>query len=58
MMGAVLHTQNWRLSPEQILYTMNHAEDKVVLIHADFLPLLEPLWKKTDHGKKIHSHYG
>jgi fatty-acyl-CoA synthase len=27
MMGAVLHTQNWRLSPDQILYTMNHAED-------------------------------
>ncbi len=65
MMGAVLHTQNWRLSPEQILYTMNHAEDKVVLIHADFLSLLEPLWKKltsvkkfiliTDDGKKPDS---
>src|SRR5690606_21551197 len=27
MMGAVLHTVNVRLSPEQILYTINHAED-------------------------------
>ncbi len=29
MMGAVLHTMNWRLPPETILYTMNHAEDDV-----------------------------
>ncbi|GAA4417241.1 fatty acid--CoA ligase [Nibrella viscosa] len=38
--GAILHTINVRLSPGQILYTMNHAEDKLVLIHEDFLPLL------------------
>ncbi|GAA4449855.1 fatty acid--CoA ligase [Nibrella saemangeumensis] len=38
--GAILHTINVRLSPAQILYTMNHAEDKLVLIHEDFLPLL------------------
>jgi fatty-acyl-CoA synthase len=41
MMGAILHTVNVRLSPEQILYTMNHAEDKVVLVHEDFLPIVE-----------------
>ncbi|MDI9244796.1 fatty acid--CoA ligase [Marinobacter sp. CHS3-4] len=41
MIGAVLHTINVRLSPEQIVYTMNHAEDDMVLIHDDFLPLLE-----------------
>ena len=65
MMGAILHTQNWRLSPEQILYTMNHAQDKVVLIHADFLPLFEIVWDKlmsvkkvvliADNGQKQHS---
>ena len=38
--GAILHTVNVRLSPAQILYTMNHAEDKVVFIHEDFLPIL------------------
>jgi acyl-CoA synthetase (AMP-forming)/AMP-acid ligase II len=43
MMGAVLHTINVRLAPEQILYTMNHAEDVVVLVNQDFLPLLEPI---------------
>lgn len=41
MIGAVLHTVNVRLSPEQIVYTMNHAEDDVVMVHDDFLPILE-----------------
>ena len=53
MMGAVLHTQNWRLSPEQILYTMNHAEDKVVLVHEDFLPLLESIYPQLVTVEKI-----
>ncbi|MCY1344943.1 Long-chain-fatty-acid--CoA ligase [compost metagenome] len=43
MIGAVLHTVNIRLSPEQLVYTMNHAEDDLVLVHDDFLPLLEPV---------------
>ncbi len=43
MMGAILHTVNVRLSPEQILFTMNHAEDGVVLAHADFVPMLEEI---------------
>ncbi|MBO9547900.1 fatty acid--CoA ligase [Pseudomonas sp.] len=41
MLGAVLHTVNIRLSPEQVAYTMNHAEDDLVLVHDDFVPLLE-----------------
>ena len=41
MIGAILHTVNVRLSPEQIVYTMNHAEDDVVLVHDDFLPIIE-----------------
>lgn len=43
MMGAVLHTVNVRLSPDQILYTINHAEDDLILIHEDFLPILEAI---------------
>ena len=43
MLGATLHTINVRLSPEQILYTINHAGDDAILVHADFLPLLLPL---------------
>jgi fatty-acyl-CoA synthase len=40
-MGAVLHTINIRLSPQHISYIINHAEDKVLLVDADILPLLE-----------------
>ncbi|KJZ49708.1 MULTISPECIES: fatty acid--CoA ligase [Pseudomonas] len=43
MIGAVLHTVNIRLSPEQVLYTMNHAEDDLVLVHDDFLPMIEQI---------------
>ena len=43
MMGAVLHTINVRLAPAQIAYTIDHAEDDIVLVHADFLPLLEEI---------------
>ncbi|MEI7639024.1 MAG: AMP-binding protein, partial [Syntrophus sp. (in: bacteria)] len=53
MMGAIMHTQNWRLSPEQVLYTMNHAEDKIVLIHQDFVPMLEAIWDKLTTVKKV-----
>ena len=40
MMGAVLQTVNVRLSPEQILYTLNHAQADVLLVNAEFFPLL------------------
>ncbi|MEH7375388.1 long-chain fatty acid--CoA ligase [Neobacillus drentensis] len=40
-MGAVLHTINIRLSPQHISYIINHAEDKILLVDSDILPLLE-----------------
>ena len=48
MMGAVLHTINVRLSPEQILYTINHAEDDVILVHEDFVPLIAQIGDRFD----------
>src|SRR5437016_3263567 len=39
-MGAVLHTLNVRLFPEQLTYVINHAEDRVVLVDASLVPLL------------------
>lgn len=39
--GAVLHTINIRLSPQQIVYIINHAEDEVLLIDPDIVPLIE-----------------
>jgi len=53
MMGAVLHTVNVRLSAEQILYTINHAEDDVILINSELLPLLQQIWDRVDAGKKL-----
>jgi fatty-acyl-CoA synthase len=41
MMGAVLQTVNVRLAPEQVLYTLNHARADVLLVHAEFLPMLD-----------------
>ncbi|GAA6131095.1 fatty acid--CoA ligase [Halopseudomonas sabulinigri] len=43
MLGAIMHTINVRLSPDQILYTMNHAEDNVVLINSEFLPIYKAI---------------
>ena len=44
--GAILHTINVRLSPTQILYTINHAEDKIILLHQDFIPIIEAIKDK------------
>ena len=41
--GAVLHTVNPRLFEEQIVYIMNHAEDKFLFVEADFVPLAEKI---------------
>lgn len=51
MMGAVLHTVNIRLNPEDILYTMQHAEDEIVLVYKDFVPLMESFADKLDNVK-------
>jgi fatty-acyl-CoA synthase len=39
-MGAVLHTLNLRLFPEQLAYVINHAEDQVIVVDASLVPLL------------------
>ncbi|MCI8209681.1 long-chain fatty acid--CoA ligase [Pseudomonas sp. S25] len=43
MIGAVIHTINVRLSPDQIVYTMNHAEDKFVLVNSEFVGLYQAM---------------
>ncbi|MET9555128.1 long-chain fatty acid--CoA ligase [Streptomyces sp. NPDC006645] len=42
-MGAVLHTLNLRLPPEQLIWIVNHAADRVVLVNGSLLPLIAPL---------------
>ena len=53
MLGAVLHTVNVRLAPAQIAYTINHAEDDVIMVHADFLPLLAEVMPMVTRKVKL-----
>lgn len=50
--GAVMHTINVRLSPEQILFTINHAEDAVVFVHEEFIPIIEAIKDQATTVKK------
>ena len=52
MIGAVLHTINIRLSADQILYTMNHAEDRFVLVNSEFVPLYKAVESKLTTVEK------
>jgi fatty-acyl-CoA synthase len=42
-MGAVLHTVNPRLFPEQIAWIINHAEDKILFFDTTFAPIVEKI---------------
>lgn len=42
-MGGVYHTLNPRLFPEQILWIMNHAEDRAIFVDLTFMPIVEKL---------------
>lgn len=53
MMGSVLQTINWRLSADQILYTINHAGAKTVIINADFISILETIWHELQTVKRV-----
>lgn len=53
MMGAVMQMVNWRLSADQILYTLNHAEAQVIIINADFLPILDAIQSKLTHVRSV-----
>ena len=53
MLGAVLHTINVRLSAEQILYTIDHAEDDFLLVNDEFLPLIEQVKGRIDTVKRF-----
>jgi fatty-acyl-CoA synthase len=45
--GAVLHTVNPRLHPDQIVYIADHAEDKVLCFDMTFLPLIQAVARRT-----------
>ena len=49
--GAVLHTVNPRLHPDQILYIADHAEDQVMFFDLSFLPLIQAVAGRTQTVK-------
>jgi len=52
-LGAVCHTVNPRLFPDQIVYIINHAEDKILMLDLSFVPLLEQIAEKLPSIKTI-----
>jgi 3-(methylthio)propionyl---CoA ligase len=50
--GLIIHTCNPRLHPEQLIYIINHAEDRVVLFDTNFAPLIERI---AAHCPKIEA---
>ncbi len=52
-MGAVLHTLNIRLFPEQLVYIANHAEDQVVIVDDSLVGLLAPQLGKMETVRHV-----
>jgi len=51
--GAVCHTVNPRLFPEQIAWIINHADDRVVMTDITFVPILEKIAAKLPHVQRF-----
>ena len=51
--GAVYHTLNPRLFPDQIAWIMNHAEDKALFVDLTFLPIIEKIAASVPSLKRI-----
>jgi fatty-acyl-CoA synthase len=50
-LGAVCHTLNPRLFAEQLVYIINHAEDKAIFVDLTFVPILEAIQDKLPKVK-------
>ncbi len=53
MMGCVMQTVNVRLSPQQIVYTLNHAGADVILVNAEFAPIVAGIRGKLEKPVKL-----
>jgi fatty-acyl-CoA synthase len=51
--GAVLHTLNPRLAPEHVAYIANHAEDQIIFVDLNLLPIVEGVWDKLKTVKHV-----
>jgi len=51
-LGAIVHTINPRLFVEQLVYIINHAEDKILFVDLTFVPLIEAIAAKIPSIRK------
>ena len=52
-MGAIIHTINPRLSPEQLVFVINHAQDRVLIVEPAFVPLLSKIHNQIPSVERI-----
>lgn len=52
-MGAVVHTVNPRLHPSQLVYVLNHAQDRILFVDLTFVPLAEAVWSQLTSVKTL-----
>ena len=53
-LGAVLHTLNIRLFPEQLAYVINHAEDNVIIVDDSLIPVLAKRRRRARDRRAVH----
>jgi len=53
MMGAILQTVNVRLSPDQILYTLNHSRADILIVNSEFFPILAEIGSRLETVKAV-----
>jgi acyl-CoA synthetase (AMP-forming)/AMP-acid ligase II len=51
--GAVLHTLNPRLAPEHVAYIANHAEDQILFVDLNLMPIVEGVWDQLKTVKHV-----
>jgi acyl-CoA synthetase (AMP-forming)/AMP-acid ligase II len=51
--GAVCHTINPRLFDDQIVYIVNHAQDRILFVDTTFVPLVERLWPRLPQDCRV-----
>ena len=52
-MGAVVHTVNPRLHPAQLVYVLNHAQDRALFVDLTFVPLVEAVWDQLESVRHL-----
>ncbi len=53
MMGAVLQPMNYGLLSDQIVYILNHAEARIIIVNSELLPMIEGIKKELQTVQKI-----